>query len=228
MYIKEKNVQERLKGVPLEKRSYIYNASIILEFLAKTFMPTRYFFAEGFEAPVGQIDDGDFKAISRDKNLSMKELYELYRLFREEKDYTIEIESRYTFSVIIKHLRLYANGWEFKVYRVGKAQIWHVGPLCMRKDVPFEIREQFSHPEKIENQEIVEADPVTNDEEEEEEVEQFNQKETIEKVKKFVEAKFDLPEGGMVEVNYDLPEEFVVEDEPLPPITGPTGPSGGF
>lgn len=168
MKINPERVKERLAGVPEAKRSHIYDASIVLEFLATTFMPTRFFLPENFNPTPGlPLGEKSMRKVSEGKAMSMRDLYELYVLFREEKDYTVKIESRYIFSIIIRHLRLYKNNWEFVVYRVGVAQIWHVGPLVLRKDVPAEVRSKYAI--KVENKTVesitVEADPVSEPEE---------------------------------------------------------------
>lgn len=80
----------------------------------------------------------------------------------------MKIESKYIFSIIIRNLRLYKNHWEFVVYRVGVAQIWHVGPVLLRADVPAETRAKYSikaHDKTVEGT-TVEADPVSEPEEE--------------------------------------------------------------
>lgn len=106
------------------------------------------------------------RAIAKENNFKMTELYDLYLLYREEKDYTMKIESRYIFGIIIRNLRYYKNHWEFVVYRVGTAQIWHVGPLLLRSDVPAEKRNAFTakEHEKTVDEITVEADPVSDPE----------------------------------------------------------------
>lgn len=49
MKINKENVKERLAHVPEAKRSHIYDATIVLEFLAATFMPTKFFLPENFK-----------------------------------------------------------------------------------------------------------------------------------------------------------------------------------
>lgn len=169
MKIDKEKVKERLAGVPESRRSHIYDASIVLEFLVTTFMPTKFFLPEGFSPTPGiQLGEKSMRKVSEGKALSIGDLYEMYMLFREEKDYTAKIESKYIFGIIIRNLRYYKNGWEFVVYRVGVAQIWHVGPLVMRKDVPAEVRGKYAA--RLENKTVegntVEADPVSEPEEE--------------------------------------------------------------
>ena len=174
MKIDKEKVKERLAGIPESKRSHIYDASIVLEFLAVTFMPTKFFLPQSFEPTPGMpLGEKSMRKISEDKNMSLGDLYDLYQLFREEKDYTTKIESRYIFSIIVKNLRYYKNHWEFITWRVGVAQIWHIGPLVMSKDVPAETRSKFAARNEDKSIEgvTVEADPVSEPEEEEDDEE---------------------------------------------------------
>lgn len=173
MQINQEKVQERLAGVPHSQRSHIYDASIVLEFLAATFMPTRFFLPEGFSPTPGTpLGAKSMRKVSEGKEMMVRDLYDLYLLFREEKDYTTKIESRYIFGIIIRNLRYYKNRWEFVTWRVGTAQIWHIGPLVMRKDVSAEDRARFAA--KLEEAgpqgKEVEADPVADPEEEDAEI----------------------------------------------------------
>lgn len=167
MKINHDKVEERLSGVPDNKRSHIYNASIVLEFLVQTFMPTRFFLPPGFSPTPGTpLGQKSMRKISEGKEMSIGDLYNLYQLFREEKDYTARIESRYIFGIIIRNLRYYKNAWEFTTWRVGTAQIWHVGPLQLRSDIPADVRAKFAP--KLEEKSVeattVEADPVADPE----------------------------------------------------------------
>ena len=157
-----------MEGVPENQRSHIYNAGIVLEFLAQTFMPTKFFLPEGFKPEPGkELGAKSMRKVSEGKDMSIGDLYNLYLLFREEKDYTAKIESRYIFGIIIKNLRYYKNGWEFILWRVGTAQVWYLGPLQTRFDVPVEDQRKFKA--QVEDRTIeattVEADPVTEPEE---------------------------------------------------------------
>lgn len=171
MQINQEKVKERLAGVPDSHRSHIYDASIVLEFLVATFMPTKFFLPQNFSPTPGiQLGANSMRKVSDGKEMSLRDLYDLYLLFREEKDYTSKIESRYIFGIIVRHLRYYKNRWEFITWRVGTAQIWHIGPLVMRKDVSAEDRNRFAA--KLEETgpegKEVEADPVANPDEVEE------------------------------------------------------------
>lgn len=137
MKINEENVRKRLEGVPENKRSHIYYAGIIIEFLEQNFVPTRAWLPELYKIfPGTPVDNKEFSASAREYRMKLSELYDLYLRWREVKDYTSEIESKFKFSVIIRHLRLYKNGWEFDVYRVGSAQVWYLGPIAFTKDLP--------------------------------------------------------------------------------------------
>lgn len=167
MQINKEKVNERLSGVPDSNRSHIYDASIVLEFLAATFMPTKFFLPANFSpTPGAQLGAKSMRKVSEGKEMLMRDLYDLYLLFREEKDYTSKVESRYIFGIIVRNLRYYKNRWEFVTWRVGTAQIWHIGPLVMRKDVSAEDRARFAA--KLEDAgpqgKEVEADPVADPE----------------------------------------------------------------
>lgn len=173
MQINKEKVNERLSGVPDSNRSHIYDASIVLEFLAATFMPTKFFLPANFSpTPGAQLGVKSMRKVSEGKEMLMRDLYDLYLLFREEKDYTSKVESRYIFGIIVRNLRYYKNRWEFVTWRVGTAQIWHIGPLVMRKDVSAEDRVRFAA--KLEDVgpqgKEVEADPVADPEEEDAEI----------------------------------------------------------
>lgn len=168
MKINKELVQERLAGIPEEKRSHIYNATLVLEFLTATFMPTAFFLPVNFKVQPGiPLGEKSMRAIAKDKAISISDLYDIYLLFREERDYTAPIESKYIFSIIVRNLRFYKNGWEFIPWRVGVAQIWYIGPLILRTNVPDDVRKNFAS--KLLNKSIsattVEADPVSVPEE---------------------------------------------------------------
>jgi len=169
MKIDKEKVKERLEGIPEAQRSHIYDASIVLEFLTEIYMPTSFFLPASFKPQPGmQLGANSMRKVSEGKNISMYDLYNNYLLWRERKDYTTKVQSRYIFGIIIRNLRYYKNRWEFITWRVGVAQIWHVGPLVLRSDVPAEVRAQFTMkvedrtPEAI----TVEADPISDPDEE--------------------------------------------------------------
>lgn len=196
MQINQEKVQERLATIPDSHRSHIYDATIILEFLFHTFTPTKFFLPPGFTPTPGMpLGPVSMKKLAKVNQMMMRDLYDLYLLFREEKDYTRKIESRYIFSIIIRNLRYYKNGWEFSVYRVGAAQIWHVGPLLMRTELTVEQRKEF--PKKMDKTDVeailVEADPVADPEVEDE-----------------------VPDDRFEEAVFELPDEPVINNQPTP------------
>ena len=146
MKINEFTVEKRLKRVAEEHRVFIYNAEIVIEFLNYTFMPTRFFLKP--DAELGPAIDLEEKHLTDpdalgDQLLDVNTLYEYYRLFREAKSYTAEIETLFKFKVILGKMRLLKNGWEFFRIRKGRAQIVSYAPLVLRAKVPVEIRDQY-------------------------------------------------------------------------------------
>lgn len=173
MKINETAVKERLAGIPDSKRSHIYDASIVIEFLTQTLMPTAYFLPPGFSPQPGTpLGQKSMRKVSEGKSMMVRDLYELYLQFREEKDYTSRIESRYIFGIIIRNLRYYKNKWEFVIYRVGVAQLWYLGPVMLRADAPLEDQKRFST--KVADTSLeatqIEADPVSDPDEPAEEI----------------------------------------------------------
>lgn len=128
------NTQAKLRGVPIEKRVFIYDATIVIEFLNETLMPYNYFYDQQ-----GKLREN----IGEEPALSLGDLYEYYKMFRQQKPYTSPIESRYKFSIIMKKLHLDRNGWRFNVRRVGRAQIIYLFPSLLRVKVDPEIRKNF-------------------------------------------------------------------------------------
>jgi len=208
MKINQKLIKARLDGVDPKHRAFIYDASIVIEFLRLKFMPIRYFFPDAKPVAGKDLTTGyDFKKTAKKHSMLMRDLYHLYLLWREEKAYTRTIETRYIFALIIRHLRFYQNGWEMYVHRVGHDQIWYVGPLVLRMDVPIEERGPIPEPVTA-DQTNVEANPMNEPSEEQTEPE-----EAIEPVKTveivpdlFKEAKFELVEPEWVKGSEDLPE----------------------
>lgn len=139
---------ERLHGVPLENRAFIYDATIIIEFLNQTFMPVSYFLSpKGYKdiAGVNPFEKENFKesdTLEKHRE-SVGTVYDWYKLFREQRDYTAPIESRYKFQVILKKLNFSKNGWCFDVKRVGRAQIIYFAPMMLRARAPKEHKEMF-------------------------------------------------------------------------------------
>lgn len=145
-----KNTNEKLKNVPFKDRSFIYNAAIIIEFLNETFMPTWYFLRPEM---VDELGARDLKASDlknpkdmEGHSLPIKDMYEYYKLFRQQKLYTSPVESYYKFSIIIKKLLYKKNGWKFRVRRTTRHQTVCVSPAQLRVRVPLEIRKLFPPP----------------------------------------------------------------------------------
>lgn len=140
---------ENIKHIPLQDRVHIYDASIVIEFLNATFMPTAYCLTVGAlsKAIAGyKLMPGDLTDSIKGKEdlyISIGKLYEYYSAYRKTKDYTRKIESRYKFSIIMKHLNFNKNGWYLNVKRIGRAQIIYVGPLVFRASVPQIDKERY-------------------------------------------------------------------------------------
>lgn len=159
-----KNINHKLKDVPIEKRVFIYDASIIIEFLNRTFMPTLYHLNHTARAEIGagsMIKPEHLRVPERYDELfiSVQTMYEYYKLFREQVDYTAPIESRWKFGLIIKKLLLPKNGWQFTVKRVGRAQLWYAGPVELRVKVPVNDRTLYPIPSpEVSSVEVTGAD----------------------------------------------------------------------
>lgn len=136
---------KNLDGVAFRDRVWIYNADVILEFLNSTFMPTRYFIKDEYEMSVEKPDlHHHFKnPLTRNSYLPFNKVYEYYMLFRQQRPYTKEIESRFKFGVILKKMTLGKNGWLIEKKRVGRDQQIFVGPLVLRVSVDLEMRSKF-------------------------------------------------------------------------------------
>lgn len=142
---------DQLKDIPVKHRVLIYNADIIIEFLNATFIPSRYYVHGYFEGMVQFIDkDGKFlkeipwqKHSIKQNTLSFEKLYEYYMMFRRTRPYTKDIESRFVFGTIIKHLNFAVNGWQFLRFRKGRKQVPCVAPLKLRVHATPEERAAF-------------------------------------------------------------------------------------
>lgn len=146
MKINTDNTKKRLEGVPDNERVFIYDAGIIMRFLRETFMPTESYL-EGYEPKsAASIDLQSFNDKGKENAMSIRDLYDIYLLWRERQTYSRDTESPYIFSLIVKRLRYYRNGWEFHIFRRGAAQIWYAGPLVYRKDVTPGERERYAIP----------------------------------------------------------------------------------
>jgi hypothetical protein len=148
MHYKQGKDRPELSLVPLEKRVFIYNALIIIEFLELTFMPTGYFLNSK-----GRVDVATSKNLEpeymndpnvlKNEKYTIGELYDFYKLFRNQKDYTSPVESRFKFGLILKRLDYKKNGWQFISFRKSQAQLVYLSPLLLRVKVPLETRKDY-------------------------------------------------------------------------------------
>lgn len=162
-----KKTSQRLRGIPVENRAFIYDATILLEFLNQTFMPNEYF----------EKMDPKEKLTYR---LSIGDIYEYYKMFRDAKDYTAPIESRYKISVMLKKLLYEKNGWQFDVRRVGRGQLIYFSPLLLRVKVDPEIKKNFPPKTSVPTAQEL-AVEVTKQDHEEEVPEEVVEEQVIEK-----------------------------------------------
>lgn len=223
-------VKERLKFTPMEKRVWIYNADIIMEFLEQTFMPTSYFLKPTCNPKPGKkIDAENFYIPEEVKEFETEmmfdDLYKTYLTFRNYKKYTSEIESRYKFGIIIGKLRFYKNGWELMKVRRGRKQTIIVYPLVLRVKVSEHTRAQYpiQKPNILKAQVEVDSDDLEiklEDNAVSESV-KINQHEIDERLRE-QEKNYPKLHGanwtGFEEIEYEIPVEEV-EEEPITPTT---------
>ena len=134
-----------MRGVPLKDRVWVYDGTIIIEWLSATFVPTKFFLREGVIISSGQeLAKTDLRP-GEDRKFAIKvsELYEKYLWYREQKGYTSPIESRFKFKVILNKLRLIKNGWQLFKFRRGTDQDVYFGPLLPRTHVAPEVQAAF-------------------------------------------------------------------------------------
>lgn len=159
-----KNINQKMRGVAKSDRVFIYNAAIIIEFLNSTFMPTVFFLnfegrskiGPGIEIRPPMMNNPDLLEYHA---ISIGQMYDYYKMFREQKEYTAEIETRYKFGLIIKKLTFTQNGWQFNVKRKGRAQINMVAPAMLRVKATAEDRSSFPVGEKNLSRGVVEVTP---------------------------------------------------------------------
>lgn len=164
MKITDETTRERLKDVPIEKRVFIYNADIILEFFRETFVPIKYFIKKESSLKPGQQIIGHITDVGEKSAMTLNDLYEMYLLFRNHKPYTADIETKYKFSIIVRNMRWYKNEWEFIVKRRGREQEIVVYPLMLRTRLQQIITKE---PVNLSNAQVeVELKDLTNSTEE--------------------------------------------------------------
>lgn len=141
MKINLEKTQQRLSTTAPEDRVYIYDASLILEFLRESFInPKAFVDVNRIDATTNEVtkeafhDSENFKALG----LSKAELYELYIKWRLKKTYTTRLEKMWKFFLILRRMRFYKNGWQFGSYRQGSAQIVYFTPFKKHADGTFE------------------------------------------------------------------------------------------
>jgi len=220
---------ERLKGVPLENRVFIYDAAIIIEFLNQTLMPIKYFLSEKGEQEISGIDKFDpenFKSKDTltEHRISIGTLYDYYKAFRQQRDYTAAMESRYKFQIILRKLNWAKNGWCFDVKRVGRAQLIYFAPMMLRVKVPKAERALYP-PAKARIEETpVEVTPTDHNDDDIQIAEEhsFAEMEKKEEVKKANLQIEKLPDGKLIMSRGDgIPVtrtdvEVELKDEPIP------------
>ena len=142
MNIKEETLEKKFKHVPKKYQVKHFNAEIIIEFLYRTYMPTDYFLKP--KANIDEITKDCFVADSvEDCRVEADDIYQKYLEFREDVDYTADIEKRWTFMVIINALNYSKNNWEFIKKRVGTLQTPTYAPLLKRSKVSAEARSNY-------------------------------------------------------------------------------------
>lgn len=143
--------KKRLSGVPYKDRVFVYNASIIIEFLNRTFMPLPYFvpvekIAAKNGKPLGKLDLLMGPYDEKEHRGPMKDLYDLYLLYRQQAPYSSPVESRFQFSIIVRRMLYLKNGWQFMVRRTSRSQVVTVAPLLIRSQAPVESQRAFPAP----------------------------------------------------------------------------------
>lgn len=143
-----KNINQKLKHVPTNNRVYCYDATILIDFLNRTFMPLPYFVKKESLNDIGPGVSPRMEHMKEpqkfmDHFLSVSDMYEFYLMFRNQTDYTVPVETRWRFGLIIKKLIYSKNGWQFNVRRVGRAQLWYAGPVMLRVKASDEDRLKY-------------------------------------------------------------------------------------
>lgn len=203
---------ERLHGVPLENRVFIYDAAIIIEFLNQTFMPISYFLSPKGYKEIGGTNPFE-KENFKDPNTletyreSIGTIYDWYKMFREQRDYTAPIESRHKFQIILKKMNFNKNNWCFDVKRVTRAQLIYLAPTLLRARVSAEDKAMYPPMKsKLEDTPVEVSVADHNDDDIETDTEETPQR----KQNTFIPAKFEYVEdedGGFIEAKFEIEEE---------------------
>lgn len=165
-----KNVNIKLQNVPIENRVHCYDATIIIDFLSRTFMPLPYFVKPDVLQQIGSSKKPEMQDMKNPSNfldnfIQVSKMYEYYVLFRNQMDYTTPVETSWRFGLIIKKLLYPKNGWQFNVRRSGRAQIWQAGPVMLRVQATAEDKNNF----KVAKATVQEVEVTPDDMDEEEE-----------------------------------------------------------
>lgn len=211
--------QERLEKVPRKNRVYLFNADIIIDFLNQTLMPIHYFVKP---ETISKLKPGVplAKFFMKNENdleehrLTIGDLYEYYLLFRQQKDYTTPVETRYKFSVILRKLSFSQNGWQFLLKRYTRAQFIYVSPVQLRVRVPIEIRKNYPPGELIVGKGQIDIEPEDLSDDAIEDVDSIDieeiQREEA-KPKNFVEVPDEFGKDYSISIGVDVAGEE--EDE---------------
>ena len=132
MRIDEEKTQARLRNVPLNERAHVYDAGIIIEFLQKHIINPKTFLGEIL--PGEKIKQRDFKNIEDVAGLAVSKgtLYDIYRTWRAQVNYTKKVETLWVFGLILSRLSFQRNGWQFMSFRKGRDQIVYFTPMKAR------------------------------------------------------------------------------------------------
>ncbi len=215
---------QALKHVEIKNRVFIYDATIIIEFLNKTFMPLNYHIKREIIPQVGsgfEIKKEHLKEPERFDELftqyRLSQIYDFYKMFRNQVDYTAPVETAFKFNIIMRKLIFSKNGWQFKIRRVGRAQLWYLGPLELRSKVSAEVKAEYPVLKKeVQTVEMTPGDLNEIEEYEEENLEvdfDENNEEVI------VEKRIDEDELFPEEKIPVGPEKFQVSGSQGSPIT---------
>jgi hypothetical protein len=150
MKINEAKTKDRLKGVAMENRVWIYDATLMIKFLNETFMPTKMFLVgDGIGIQPGQsirVTSLKDRSILDDYQMSFEEIYQFYLMYRDQHSYTNPIETRYKFKMLLNKMKLYKNNWEFIRMRRGREQKVFFAPVMLRSKASLELRTTYPVP----------------------------------------------------------------------------------
>lgn len=136
MKLDEKKIKERMESIDPQNRVFIYDASIILEFLRDTYVNPRFYLIDPTLSSEEVFARSNFKNKDDYIGLSQKreKIYDEYVKWRVNKDYTAPIEASYKFGMILGKMRFARNGWQFNPMRRGLHQVVYITPVRSRND----------------------------------------------------------------------------------------------